>query len=377
MNPTNVLVTGGAGFIGSNFVRHLLRTEPGLRVFNLDALTYAGSLENLKNLPDMEMRARKADASSSHTFIKGNISNRELVAGLLKTHRIDTIVHFAAETHVDRSIAEPDLFVKTNVLGTQILLETAWQYWGVERALKGHDTRFHHISTDEVFGSLGPDENAWTEDAPYAPHSPYAASKASSDHLVRAYGHTYGLPFTITNCSNNYGPYQFPEKFIPLMISNALTGKSLPIYGDGKQVRDWLHVDDHCEAIATVVRNGRPGETYNVGGGVQPTNLEIVEMLCSTLDEALPNSKYVPHRSLIEFVADRPGHDRRYAIDCAKIRTELGWRPRHTLQEGLKMTIAWYLTNQEWITAIQSKGNYRDWIVRNYRGRSGRQGDTA
>lgn len=370
MDPENVLVTGGAGFIGSNFVRYLLRAEPAVRVINLDALTYAGSLENIKNLPEAEADASGEVTGARHTFVHGDVGDRELIEGLLKKHRIDTIVHFAAETHVDRSIMGPELFIKTNVLGTLSLLEAAWKYWGEERGLGGRETRFHHISTDEVFGSLGPGEEAWTEDAPYAPHSPYAASKASSDHLVRAYGHTHGLPYTITNCSNNYGPYQFPEKLVPLMISNALEGNPLPIYGDGRQIRDWLYVDDHCEAIGTVVRKGRPGETYNVGGGVQPTNLEIVEKLCAALDEARPDSRYVPHKSLMKFVADRPGHDRRYAIDSAKIRAELGWKPRHALEEGLKKTIEWYLGHPEWLAAVRAQGDYRDWIARNYGRRS-------
>jgi dTDP-glucose 4,6-dehydratase len=363
MNRQNVLVTGGAGFIGSNFIRYLLGAEPAVRVINLDALTYAGSLQNLEDQPESSARR--------HTFVQGDIGDRELVDKLLRENAIDTIVHFAAETHVDRSILGPELFIRTNVAGTLILLDAALKHWLEEKRLGDREVRFHHISTDEVFGSLGPGEAAWTENAPYAPHSPYAASKASSDHLVRAYGHTHGLPFTITNCSNNYGPYQFPEKLIPLMILNALEGKALPVYGDGKQIRDWLYVEDHCEAIWLVVREGRAGQTYNIGGSVQPTNLEIVEKLCAALDEARKGSPHCPHRALMKFVADRPGHDRRYAIDSSKIQAELGWKPRQTLEAGLKKTVAWYLEHPEWIEAIRTKGHYRDWIERNYGGRGG------
>jgi dTDP-glucose 4,6-dehydratase len=362
-----VLVTGGAGFIGSNFIRWLLGAEPAgsVRIVDLDALTYAGSLENLKGLAD----------PGSHVFVRGDIGDRELVAGTLREHRIDTIVHFAAETHVDRSIHGAELFVRTNVLGTLVLLEEARRYWLEDQ---GPGLRFHHISTDEVFGSLKPGEAAWTERAPYAPNSPYAASKAASDHLVRAFGHTHGLPYTITNCSNNYGPRQFPEKLIPLMIANALEGRELPVYGDGRQVRDWLYVEDHCEAIWRVVTDGRAGETYNVGGAAdpmpgrgEPSNLEIVEMLCRILDEARPGSPHGPHRRLVRFVADRPGHDRRYAIDSSKIRGELSWRPRHTLEEGLRKTVAWYLAHPEWIDAIRKQGNYGSWLERNYGQRGG------
>jgi dTDP-glucose 4,6-dehydratase len=352
----NVLVTGGAGFIGSNFVRYLLKTEPQVQIVNLDALTYAGSLENLKDLPDPQR----------HTFVKGDICNRELADDLLHRHHIDTIVHFAAESHVDRSILGPGQFVQTNIVGTFTLLEAARQYWLVEKALGEVVPRFHHISTDEVFGTLGLDDPAWTETTLYAPNSPYAASKAASDHLVRAYGHTYGMPYTLTNCSNNYGPYQFPEKLIPLMISNALEGKPLPIYGDGGQIRDWLYVEDHCEAICRVLNQGREGQTYNIGGGVQPTNLQVIQQLCAALDEYLPNSPYAPHSSLMKFVTDRPGHDRRYAIDITKIRTELGWQPRLSLGKGLQKTIEWYLGHQEWMTAIRQQGDYQNWLEKNY-----------
>ncbi len=351
----NVLITGGAGFIGSNFVRYLLHTEPGVRVINLDALTYAGSQENLKDVPDPER----------HIFIHGDICDRPLVDDLLHRYEIDTVVHFAAETHVDRSILGPAQFIQTNVVGTFTLLEAVRQFWLTEKAISG-ERRFHHISTDEVFGALEPDEPAWTEETPYAPNSPYAASKAASDHLVRAYGHTYGLPYSITNCSNNYGPYQFPEKLIPLMILNALEGKPLPIYGDGGQIRDWLYVEDHCEAIRLVLREGKAGQTYNVGGNSQPTNLEVVQYLCAALDENLPDSPHAPHSSLMRFVTDRPGHDRRYAIDITKIQRELGWQPRQSLGSGLQKTIAWYLSHPEWVEAIREQGDYQAWMQRNY-----------
>ncbi|RME06984.1 MAG: dTDP-glucose 4,6-dehydratase [Anaerolineae bacterium] len=350
----NVLVTGGAGFIGSNFVRYILQVEPQVHVVNLDALTYAGSLENLRALPDPER----------HTFVQGDIRDRPLVERLLVEHEIDAIVHFAAESHVDRSILGPQAFIETNVMGTFTLLEAARTVWGNRR-----DVRFHHISTDEVYGSLAPDDPPFSETTPYAPNSPYAASKAASDHLVRAYGHTYGLPVTITNCSNNYGPYQFPEKLIPLMLLNALEGKPLPVYGDGQQVRDWLYVEDHCEAIWLVLRRGAPGETYNIGGDNQPANLAIVRQLCALLDERFPDSPHTPHADLITHVRDRPGHDRRYAMDIRKIRTELGWRPRHTLSEGLRKTVDWYLANQDWVEAIRQREDYRAWMERNYAAR--------
>lgn len=352
----NVLVTGGAGFIGSNFIRFLQKTEPEVHIYNLDILSYAGSQENLRDLPFPER----------HTFIKGDICERDLLNHLFHLNKIDTVVHFAAETHVDRSILNPDRFLHTNVIGTFTLLEAARQYWLSEKALPSDDLRFHHISTDEVYGYLKPNDPAWTESTPYAPSSPYSASKAASDHYVRAYGHTYGLPYTITNCSNNYGPYQFPEKLIPLMILNALDGKSLPIYGDGGQIRDWLYVEDHCEAIWMVLRKGRTGQTYNVGGGYQPTNLELVQHLCSSLDELSPHSPFRPHASLIRFVKDRPGHDRRYAIDITKIKTQLGWQPRHTLGTGVQKTIEWYLSNPGWISAIRQQQDYQLWLEQNY-----------
>jgi dTDP-glucose 4,6-dehydratase len=354
----NVLVTGGAGFIGSNFVRYLQRAEPDALIINLDVLSYAGSLENLRELPDPDR----------HIFVRGDICDRPLVDSLLLQYEIDTIVHFAAETHVDRSIVNPEPFIRTNVLGTFTLLEASRKYWQGELNPRkaGGGYRFHHISTDEVFGSLGPHDPAWVETTPYAPNSPYAASKASSDHLVRAYGHTYGLPVTITNCSNNYGPRQFPEKLIPLMIANALNGRPLPVYGDGQQIRDWLFVEDHCDAIWTVVCKGAPGETYNIGGGNQPPNLVVVQTICEIMDECMPNSPYVPHDSLIRFVADRLGHDRRYAMDITKISRELGWRPHHTLAEGLMNTAQWYLQNPDWIKAIQTQQEYQNWLARNY-----------
>jgi len=352
----NVLVTGGAGFIGSNFVRFLLKTEPDVRVINLDVLTYAGSLENLKDLPD----------SLRHNFIKGDICDRPLVDHLLRQHQIDTLVHFAAETHVDRSILYPEQFLHTNVQGTFTLLEAVRQYWLMEKALPIEAVRFHHISTDEVFGTLLPGEPAWTEDTPYAPSSPYSASKAASDHYVRAYGHTYGLPYSITNCTNNYGPNQFPEKLIPLMILNAAEGQPLPIYGDGNQIRDWLYVEDHCEAIWLVITKGASGQTYNIGAGSQPTNLQVVEHLCASLDELLPDSPHIPHRNLMHFVTDRPGHDRRYAIDITKINRDLGWQPRQTLGSGLHHTIQWYLSHPDWVSTIQQQREYQKWMERNY-----------
>ena len=350
----NVLVTGGAGFIGSNFVRYLLEADPQVQIINLDALTYAGSLENLKDLPNTD----------HHTFVQGDICNRDFVRDLLRQHQIDTIIHFAAETHVDRSILGPEPFIQTNVIGTFTLLEAARQYWQVENALPLDQVRFHHVSTDEVYGTLAPDDPAFSETTPYAPNSPYAASKASSDHLVRSYNHTYQLPVTISNCSNNYGPRQFPEKLIPLVILNALTGKHLPVYGDGQQIRDWLFVTDHCEAIHKIVVDGKPGETYNIGGNNQPANLTIIETICDLLDELQPLAE--PHRSLIKFVTDRPGHDRRYAMNISKIERDLGWKPRHSLTDGLLATVQWILANPEWVSAIQKQHEYQTWLSKNY-----------
>lgn len=357
----NVLVTGGAGFIGSNFVRYLLRVEPQVHIVNLDALTYAGRLENLADLPDPQR----------HTFVHGDICDRPLVDRLLREHQIDTVVHFAAESHVDRSIFGPARFVQTNIIGTFTLLEAVRQFWLQEKALPKETVLFHHVSTDEVFGSLEPHDPPFSETTPYAPNSPYAASKAASDHLVRAYGHTYGLPYTLTNCSNNYGPYQFPEKLIPLMILNALEGRALPVYGDGKQVRDWLYVEDHCEALWLVLQRGRRGETYNIGGGNQPTNLEVVQTICAILDELLPASPHAPHARLIQFVADRPGHDRRYAMDISKIERELGWQPKESLRSGLEKTVRWYLSHPQWVEAIRKKGEYQEWLQKNYAERGG------
>jgi dTDP-glucose 4,6-dehydratase len=352
----HVLITGGAGFIGSNFVHYLLKVEPDVQIVNLDALTYAGSRENLKELPD----------PGRHTFVQGDICDRPLVEDILRRHRIDTVVHFAAETHVDRSILDPEPFVRTNTVGTLTLLEAAREIWVKENLLPLGEVHFHHVSTDEVYGSLEPDERAFSEATPYAPNSPYAASKAASDHLVRAYRQTYGMPVTITNCSNNYGPRQFPEKLIPLMISNGLAGRPLPVYGDGQQIRDWLYVEDHCEAIWTVIRRGAPGETYNVGGDNQPPNLTVIQTLCDILDECRPDSPHLPHAQLIEYVTDRPGHDRRYAMDISKIKRELGWQPRQSLETGLLQTVEWYLAHPDWVAAIRAQGDYQRWLERNY-----------
>jgi dTDP-glucose 4,6-dehydratase len=345
----NVLVTGGAGFIGSNYVLQSLAADASLgQLVNLDKLTYAGNPANLT----------AAEFDSRYTFVQGDIGDRELVAGLLAKHKIDAVVNFAAESHVDRSIDGPEAFLETNVMGTLRLLDTVRHYWkGLPDAEK-KAFRFLHVSTDEVFGSLGPDDHAFTETTPFAPNSPYAASKASSDHLVRAYHHTYGLPVLTTNCSNNYGPYQFPEKLIPLMILNALEGKNLPIYGDGKNVRDWLFVEDHCTAIRLVLQRGLIGETYNVGGLNERPNIEVVEQICSLLDELAPNPSGASYHAQKTFVRDRPGHDRRYAIDCSKITAALGWKPAESFETGLRKTVAWYLQNREWCEDITS-GKYQ------------------
>jgi dTDP-glucose 4,6-dehydratase len=355
----NLLVTGGAGFIGSNFVHHVLGARPEIHIVNLDALTYAGSRLNLQDLPN----------AGRHELVEGDIRDRDLVRGLLRKHRIDTIVHFAAETHVDRSIRGPEPFIQTNVLGTFALLEEARAFWFGDGHPRISPHRFHHVSTDEVYGSLGPGDPAFSEMTPYAPNSPYAASKAASDHLARAYAHTYGMQVTISNCSNNYGPLQFPEKLIPLMILNALESKPLPVYGDGQQVRDWLFVQDHCEAILGILERGAPGETYNIGGGNQPPNLTIVQTICDILDELRPVA--AAHRGLIQHVADRPGHDRRYAMDIRKIRRDLGWEPRHTLEDGLRETVEWYLDHPDWIAAIRHSTDYLTWMNNNYEGREG------
>ncbi|MCX6080526.1 MAG: dTDP-glucose 4,6-dehydratase [Chloroflexi bacterium] len=359
----NILVTGGAGFIGSNFIRYLLEQEPELRIINLDALTYAGSLANLQNLPDPDR----------HIFIQGNICDSEFISGLFQKYQLDTVVHFAAESHVDRSILGPGEFVQTNIVGTFTLLECARQAWLVDQIIPRETARFHHVSTDEVFGTLSQDDPPFNEETPYSPRSPYSASKAASDHLVRAYSHTYALPVTLTNCTNNYGPYQFPEKLIPLMILNAIEGKPLPVYGDGLQVRDWLYVEDHCEAIHLVLKKGRLGETYAIGGNNQPTNLEIVRTICDVMDELLPGSQFAPHASLIKYVQDRPGHDRRYAMDISKIQAELAWQPRQNLQSGLANTVRWYLDNPAWVAAIRQTGDYQSWIHNNYTQRGGQK----
>lgn len=359
----NVLITGGAGFIGCNFVRYMLEKEPGAQIWNLDALTYAGSQENLRDLRNPER----------HTFLEGDICDQPLIENIIRDHQIDTVVHFAAESHVDRSILGPGEFVRTNIQGTFSLLEAARKIWFEERKVTSDSTRFHHISTDEVYGSLGLTDPAFTETTAYAPSSPYAASKAASDHLVRAYGHTYELPILVTNCSNNYGPYQFPEKLIPLMILNALQGLPLPVYGDGQQIRDWLYVEDHCEAILTVLKSGSVGETYNIGGNNQPTNLEVVEAICAILDEVNPNSSHVPHKQLIQFVRDRPGHDWRYAMNIQKIQAELKWKPAEELNSGLRKTVIWYLENEPWVKSIVEEKGYQMWMDVNYMNR----GDTA
>jgi dTDP-glucose 4,6-dehydratase len=350
------LITGGAGFIGSNFVRFLLNQDANIQVFNLDLLTYAGSLENLKNLP----------GADRHHFIQGDVCDRVLLNDLFEEHHFDLVVHFAAETHVDRSILGPEEFIRTNIQGTFVLLEIVRSYWkrDGDGLMPGH--RFHHISTDEVYGSLAPHEPAFSETTPMAPNSPYAASKAASEHLVRAYFHTYGLPISITNCSNNYGPNQFPEKLIPLIILNALRGSPLPIYGDGRQIRDWLFVEDHCQAIWTVITKAQPGATYNVGGNNQPTNLEIVTQICQILDDLVPHSPYIPHHNLIQYVKDRPGHDRRYAMDTDRIHRDLGWEPQVSLEQGLRMTVSWYLDNSDWVETISAKSTYQNWLQNNY-----------
>ena len=348
-----ILVTGGAGFIGSNFILDWFAhgTEP---IVNLDKLTYAGNPENLRPLKD----------SPSYLFVHGDIGNRKLVRSLLDKHIPRAIVHFAAESHVDRSIHGPDEFIQTNILGTFALLEESRAWLENLVAARREEFRFLHISTDEVFGSLGPHAPRFTESTPFAPNSPYAASKASADHLVRSYHQTYGLPTLTVNCSNNYGPYQFPEKLIPLMILNAIANKPLPVYGEGSNVRDWLFVLDHCSAIRQVLSQGRIGETYNVGGHNQKTNLEVVNAICALLDEAKPHSK-IRHSSLITFVKDRPGHDKRYAMDFSKIALQLGWAPSETFDSGLRKTVAWYLDNPEWVAHVTS-GAYRQWIDKNY-----------
>jgi len=340
------LVTGGAGFIGGNFVLRAMQRSD-IHLINLDALTYAGNLDTLESVKD----------DPRHDFVLGSIGDRALVDYLLSRYQPEAIVNFAAESHVDRSIDSPDAFVQTNLVGTAQLLEAARHYWRTLPPEEGGRFRFLHVSTDEVYGTLGP-TGQFTETTPYQPNSPYSATKAGSDHLVRAYFHTYGMPVLTTNCSNNYGPYQFPEKLIPLMIQHALSGKALPIYGQGSNIRDWLYVEDHCAAIGTVLERGRPGETYNVGGNSERTNLEVVHTLCRLLDELCPDSPHRPHDQLITFVADRPGHDLRYAIDATRIKAELGWEPKESFDSGLRKTVQWYLSNAEWIGRVMD-GSYR------------------
>jgi dTDP-glucose 4,6-dehydratase len=343
-----VLVTGGAGFIGGNFVLRSLQQQAGeLRIINLDLLTYAGNLDTLAALQD----------DPRHIFVQGDIGNTELVSQLLNRYTPCAIVNFAAESHVDRSIDGPAAFVHTNVVGTLNLLQSALRYWNHLPGAAKAEFRFLHVSTDEVYGSLGA-EGAFTESTPYAPNSPYAASKAGSDHLVRAFHHTYGLPVLTTNCSNNYGPYQFPEKLIPLMILNALELKSLPVYGDGLQIRDWLFVEDHVDAIHCVLRTGKVGEVYNIGGGAEHTNLEVVQAICQALDAASPAGTLPDRTALIRHVTDRPGHDRRYAIDCSKLRKQLGWQPTLGFEQGLKKTVDWYLQNSQWVARVRD-GSYQ------------------
>ena len=351
-----LLVTGGAGFIGSCFVL-LARAQNTYRIINLDLLSYAGNLENLASLAD----------DPDHIFIRGDIGNGELVAHVLREYAPAGVVNFAAESHVDRSIYDPDAFVRTNVLGTSSLLRSCLAYWQSLDGPRRENFRFLHVSTDEVFGSLGPDDAPFSETTPYAPNSPYSASKAGSDMLVRAFHETYGLPTLLTNCSNNYGPRQFPEKLIPLLIIKALAGEPLPIYGKGLNVRDWLHVEDHCRAITLGLDNGRPGQTYAVGGRSEKANIEVVRELCSLLDAKAPRAEGA-YADLISYVADRPGHDLRYAIDPAKIERELGWRARHNFASGLESTVNWYLNNQEWVSRVQS-GAYRQWLDTHYRER--------
>ena len=350
----SILVTGGAGFIGSNFVLDWI-AHVGTPVVNLDKLTYAGNLENLASLRD----------DPRHIFVRGDICDRALIDDLLQRHKPRAIIHFAAESHVDRSIHGPGEFVRTNVEGTFTLLEAARAFWNSLPTEEKDNFRFLHVSTDEVYGSLGPADAPFTESHPYEPNSPYSASKAASDHLVRAWHHTYGLPVLTTNCSNNYGPYHFPEKLIPLTIVNALAGKPLPVYGDGQQVRDWLYVKDHCSAIRRVLEAGKLGETYNVGGWNEKPNLDIVHTVCTLVDELRPKPDGTSYSTQITHVSDRPGHDRRYAIDARKIERELGWRPAETFQSGIRKTVQWYLDNPDWVANVQS-GNYKDWVARQY-----------
>ena len=351
--PRSILITGGAGFIGSNFVHHWCNTYKSDRVVVLDALTYAGNKENLTSLSD----------NQNLKFVQGDICDRTLIDRLLESEDINTVAHFAAESHVDRSIIGPGAFVQTNVVGTFTLLEAFRQRWNNRE--QPQSDRFLHVSTDEVYGSLEADDPAFTETTPYTPNSPYSASKAGSDHLARAYFHTYGMPTMITNCSNNYGPYHFPEKLIPLMCINILLGKPLPVYGDGQNIRDWLYVEDHCRALDVVIHKGKPGETYNVGGNNEVKNIDLVEKLCALMDELAPNLPVSPSKELITFVKDRAGHDRRYAIDASKIKNELGWTPQETVEGGLRRTVEWYLANSDWWKPLLSE-EYKNYYAKVY-----------
>ncbi len=355
-----IVVTGGAGFIGGNFVLHWLGENLG-PVVNLDKLTYAGNPQTLATVAD------RAD----YTFVQGDIDDPAVVADIFAKHQPRAIVHFAAESHVDRSILGPEVFLQTNIHGTFTLLEAARKYVASLEEEDAKKFRFLHVSTDEVYGTLEPEDPAFSETTPYAPNSPYAASKAASDFLARAWVHTYKMPVLVTNCSNNYGPYQFPEKLIPLIINNALAGKPLPVYGDGLQVRDWLYVVDHCRAIAEVLKKGKIGETYNVGGVNQRSNREVVNTVCALLDELVPDSPHKPHAQLITSVKDRPGHDRRYAIDATKIEREIGWKPQETFETGLRKTVQWYLDNRRWVEGVTS-GSYQQWVSDNYADRTGK-----
>jgi dTDP-glucose 4,6-dehydratase len=352
-----ILVTGGCGFIGSNYILNL-RTHSSHRIINLDKVTYAGNPANLDSL----------SGDAGYIFRQGDICDRALVRAIIHEYAPDAIVHFAAESHVDRSIINPDTFIQTNIVGSFTLFDEARSYWDNLDSVKKSEFRFHHVSTDEVYGSLRSDDPPFHENTPYAPNSPYAASKASSDHLAYSFFKTYGLPVIITNCSNNYGPYQFPEKMIPLMIINALEGKELPVYGDGKNIRDWLYVSDHVEALKAVLGKGIPGEKYNIGGSCEKTNCTVVDDICSILDAMYPQSPHYPHRSLIRFVKDRPGHDRRYAIDSTKISREIGWKPKTSFDQGIRQTIQWYIDNRAWVQSVRT-GEYRDWIKKNYQER--------
>jgi len=353
----SIVVTGGAGFIGSNFAMHWL-THESAPLINLDSLTYAGHLASLTAIAN----------HPKYQFLHGNINDRELVRRILREHRPAAIVHFAAESHVDRSITGPEEFIRTNIHGTFTLLGEAKAYFDSLSAEEKKRFRFLHVSTDEVYGSLGPNDPPFTESTAYAPNSPYAASKAASDHLVRAWFHTYKVPTLTTNCSNNYGPFQLPEKLIPLMVRNALLGEKLPVYGDGRNVRDWLYVEDHCDAIRCVLGNGTPGETYNIGARSERCNLDVVETICAVIDELCPDSPYRPHANLINFVTDRPGHDWRYAIDCSRIERELGWKPQVSFEDGMRRTVAWYLEHQDWVASVTGS-DYRSWIAAQYASR--------